>query len=126
MSISLTARLPEVNPRSEEATVCPRCRGSGTQPGTRTADPGPCDLCESTGSVIYAPRCEPEPCYLVTVADGLIEAGNEIAGLVRQLCSEWAHGCRDDLAVWEDRGDDGQRLVALIRPGPRGLSVTYL
>jgi hypothetical protein len=125
MSISLTARLPEVKARSGEAALCPRCRGSGTQPGTRTADPGPCDLCETTGVIIYAPRREPEPSYLVTVADGLVETGNEIAGLVRQLCREWGKSL-DDLAVWEDRGDDGQRLVALIRPGPRGLSVTYL
>jgi hypothetical protein len=32
----------------------------------------------------------------------------------------------DDIAVWEDRGEDGCQLVAVVRPGRRGQRVTWL
>jgi hypothetical protein len=125
-------RGPEQVSMPSPPGACPRCAGSGVAEGEY--GPEDCPTCDGFGRVVYAERAVLLPprlvgsrdsVYVVAVAAGQLEEGYDLELLLSDVVRAWGDS-PDDIAVWHDRGEDGCRLVAVVRPTQRGPSVTWL
>lgn len=115
---------PLVNP-----IHCPACNGAGW----RADADAPCDACDGLGEVRHVEPAdtrihvalyrEPTRSYVACSGVEVIEEGLRLADFVQEMLDGWEDG---DLAIWMTEDQGSPRLVAVIRQGLHGATVTYL
>jgi hypothetical protein len=121
-----TERRVRRSPESGKA-LCPACAGRGLVPLGDCLIP--CDRCDGHGTAAHQPELiRSQRLYVATSGDGLpLDSELSLPILLRRLENACSEG--DDMAVWaapDDSVGEGWRLVAILRPGVSGLTLTWI
>jgi hypothetical protein len=107
--------------------LCPACAGRGLVPLGDCLIP--CDRCDGHGTAAHQPEpIRSQRLYVATSGDGLpLDSELSLPILLRRL--EASGESEDDMAVWaapDESVGEGWRLVAILRPGVSGLTLTWI
>lgn len=118
---SLSACAPPIKPGS---IPCPRCN-SGPRRFKNADDSLSCWTCNDTSFIRVVEEDEPEPVcdYFAVSCDAVIDSltttEDGLRAFVADLVKAWRLAS-EDVAVWSRPETGGPRLIAVLRPGPRG------